>query len=370
MRDDSRDNSRGDSAAGVEASSAANFEASSETGTEADSQSWAQWDRFVAGHPDGGFLQSAAWARCRTWSGFASLAVILRDDADDSIVGGAVLYRRSFDSGRGCFYYIQEGPLLPEHPEEARAVFEAILARIGRDQQAGAPPASHLRVEFRRADWPSAIPRGPGFEPSRIGDPYHDPRHTICVDLEPDATARLAAMRPKGRYNIAVARRHGVTATRDDSDAAMDEFVEIQTINDERHGLRPRDGDYYRSIMTAFGDRAGLHFAEFEGRRLATALVIRFGDRATYYFGGSRPEHRNVMAPYLLHHDVMETDRAEGCRCYDFWGAAPPGEPDHRWAGLSAFKRKFGGREVSLVAGHDLIFDADLYRHFANPGAD
>lgn len=327
-------------------------------------ESWGEWDRFVAGHPDGGFLQSAAWARCRTLSGFQVLAVILRDDADNSIVGGGVLYRRDFDKGRGSFYYLQEGPLLPDHPDEARAVFDAIRARIGRDQRAGAPPASHLRVELRRPDWPGAISRGPGFEASRLRDPYHDPRHSLCVDLGPDEAGRLAAMRPKGRYNIGVARRHGVTVVRDDSQAAIDEFVEIQTLNDERHDLSPRNGDYYRAILAAFGDRAGLHFAELAGRRLATALVIRFGERATYFFGGSRPEQRQAMAPYLLHHEVMNAVRQAGCRCYDFWGIAPADQPDHRWAGISAFKRKFGGVEVSHVAAHDMILDADLYRRY------
>ncbi len=330
----------------------------------AQAERWRQWDAFVANHPDGGFMQSSAWSRCRALGGFEPFAVILRDDADGSIVGGALVGRRRFEDGQRCFYYIQEGPLLPEHPDEARAVFSAILARIRRDQRDGGPGASHLRIELRRPNWPEAIERGPDFQPTRLRDPYREPRHTVCVDLRPDEAARLAAMRPKGRYNIGVARRHGVQICRDDSDRGLEAFIALQTLSDERHQLTPRHADYYRAIVEAFGDGVRLYFAEVDGLRLASAMVIPFGPRATYFFGASRSERRETMAPYLLHHQIMNEVREAGCQWYDFWGVAPLDQSDHPWAGISAFKRKFGGAEISHVAIHDLILDPGHYEAF------
>ena len=98
-------------------------------------------------------------------------------------------------------------------------------------------------------------------------------------------------------------------------------------------------------------------FAEHEGERLATALVVYFGDRATYLFGGSLPRRREVMAPYLLHFEAMRAARERGHRWYDLYGVSPADQPGHPWAGISAFKRKFGGLELCFVPALDLVYD-------------
>jgi hypothetical protein len=46
------------------------------------------------------------------------------------------------------------------------------------------------------------------------------------------------------------------------------------------------------------------------------------------------------------------------------WGIAPPEQPDHSWQHLSAFKRKFGGVEITLVPTLDYVLDAAAYEHF------
>jgi peptidoglycan pentaglycine glycine transferase (the first glycine) len=47
----------------------------------------------------------------------------------------------------------------------------------------------------------------------------------------------------------------------------------------------------------------------------------------------------------------------------------PADEPDHPWQNISAFKRKFGGREVNLVRAMDLVYDDAAYeRYLASAG--
>jgi lipid II:glycine glycyltransferase (peptidoglycan interpeptide bridge formation enzyme) len=70
-------------------------------------------------------------------------------------------------------------------------------------------------------------------------------------------------------------------------------------------------------------------FAEYQGLRLAAAVVEYFGRRATYFFGGSLDSHRHVMAPYLLHFEIMRRAKAMGREWYDLWGVAPENEPAH-----------------------------------------
>ena len=113
-----------------------------------------------------------------------------------------------------------------------------------------------------------------------------------------------------------------------------------------------------------------LFFAEHQGTRIAAAVVVYFGRRATYFFGGSLDSRREVMAPYLLHFEIMRAAKALGHDWYDLWGTAPADEPDHPWHAISVFKRKFGGVPVDLVPTLDYVYDAAAYDEYLATESD
>jgi lipid II:glycine glycyltransferase (peptidoglycan interpeptide bridge formation enzyme) len=129
-------------------------------------------------------------------------------------------------------------------------------------------------------------------------------------------------MKPKGRYNIGVARRYGVAVTEDVSPSGVADFIDIYTETFARKALHALDPDYFQTLIPIIlpQKRGSIFFAEYQGIRLATALVVFFGDMATYYYGGSRDQHRNIMAPYLLQFEIMRRAKALGCHCYDLFG--------------------------------------------------
>jgi peptidoglycan pentaglycine glycine transferase (the first glycine) len=325
---------------------------------------WAQWDAFVASQPSPGFMQSEAWIRCRAGQGIEHLAVWLRDETS-TLVGGALVGRWAAD-GR-AIYYVQDGPILPHQPEDAQLVMQALLARIERMRQEDQARVSHLRIEPRRplGDWPEALLSG--FEPARGSDSFREPRYTRMLDLSLDDDARLAAMTPKGRYNVRVARRHGVTVVCERGRRALDEFMDIRLETAVRQGLKVRPRSHFGDILRAFGENADLYFAQIGSRRLAAALVIRFGGLGIYFMGASRAERRDAMAPYLLHHEIACALRAQGCRHYDLWGTAPPDKPDHPFAAITEFKRKLGGAEIAWMPTLDLVYDREAYDAFCHP---
>ena len=116
--------------------------------------------------------------------------------------------------------------------------------------------------------------------------------------------------------------------------------------------------------MLSSPERGSVFFAEHQGKRLAAAVVVYFGCRATYFFGGSLVRHRDVMAPYLLHFEIMRRARANGYEWYDLWGVAPQDEPNHRWGDISVFKRKFGGVEFKFVPTLDYVYDFAAYGRY------
>lgn len=324
----------------------------------ADAERWGAWDRFVEAQPEAGFMQSSAWARVRAGVGYEHFAVTLKDG--DSVVGGALVGKWTYAPGR-CFYYIQDGPLLPADPGFAAEVWEAVMQSVERHRRADTARVSHLRIEPR---WPALPAFVQGFAPPLAADGYTEPRHTLCIDLRASDDELLAQMKPKGRYNVRVARQHGVAVVEDHSARGVADFLRIQRRTADRHAIDAKPPSYFRTMLAEFEAprRVRLFFAEYRGRRLATALVVTFGRRATYFYGGSLVLHRHVMAPYLLHFEIMRAMQQAGCDAYDLWGVAPPDQPDHAWRDISTFKRKFGGAEVALVPTLDRVFDAAAYR--------
>jgi lipid II:glycine glycyltransferase (peptidoglycan interpeptide bridge formation enzyme) len=93
-----------------------------------------------------------------------------------------------------------------------------------------------------------------------------------------------------------------------------------------------------------------LFFAEYEGRKIATALVSSFARKATYLHGASDNEYRQLMAPQLLQWEIIKTMKAEGANLYDFYGI-----DEQKWPGVTRFKQGFGGEERVYNGVYDLI---------------
>lgn len=321
---------------------------------------WTAWDRFVESSHHAGFMQSSWWADFRATAGFGHFGITLKDHG--AIVGGALALRLSY-APRHCFYYIQDGPVLPDGEPIRGDVFEAILDAIDERRRSDDEAVSHLRIEPRWTDRPGFVR---GFQAPAYPDRYTEPRNTLCVELcQPDETI-LAQMKPKGRYNIRVAQRHGVSVVEDNSAQGVSDFLSIYRQTAARQGLKAKPPDYFWTLVSLLmpRQRVSILFAEYGGRRLATALVVYFGRRATYFFGGSLETDRQVMAPYVLHFDAMRGAKARGCAWYDFWGVAPPDEPNHPWRRISEFKRKFGGVDVTLTPTLDYVYDPEAYAHY------
>ena len=49
------------------------------------------------------------------------------------------------------------------------------------------------------------------------------------------------------------------------------------------------------------------------------------------------------MAPYVLQWFEITRAKNDGFKYYDFWGIAPNDDPKHPWAGVTRFKKGFGG---------------------------
>jgi len=306
-------------------------------------------------------MQSSWWAEFRLAAGYEHFAAILKHR--NAIVGGAVVMKFSV-TPQSCFYYVPDGPVLPPDESAAGEVFAAILEAIEDRRKTEAQMVSHLRIEPRWQRLPGFVR---GFRSvAEFTDKYSEPRNTLWIDLLASEEGILAQMKPKGRYNIRVAQRHCVKVVEDTSAQGLADFLSIYQAMAAHQGIQPKSASYFEDLVSTLwsAQKGSFFFAEYQGARLAAALVVYFGKRATYFFGGSLNHHRHVMAPYLLHFEIMRRAKALGFAEYDLWGVAPAEQSDHPWGEISVFKRKFGGVELKLVPTLDYDYDAAAYAQY------
>lgn len=333
----------------------------------AEKDPWAEWDRFTEQTSASGFMQSSWWAECRVEMGYRHFGAVIKQYG--IVIGGAIVQKYSFEDGY-CFYYIQDGPILPKNHQLATAAYDMIISEIDIHRRIEKEIVTHLRIEPRWNEIPEFV-RGFQAMPA-FADPYTEPRDTLCIDLRVSEEEILANMKAKGRYNIRLAQRHGVTICEDASVKGLRDFISIYTETTERQDLSAKPDSYFINIVAALTTlgKGSIFFAEYKGQRIAAAIVVYFGHRATYFFGGSVARHRHVMAPYALHFEIMKFVRNLGCQWYDFWGVAPTNSDNHPWERISEFKRKFGGQEVNLVPTLDFVYDHAAYQYYIKEVCD
>lgn len=189
------------------------------------------------------------------------------------------------------------------------------------------------------------------------------PEWRQIIDISKSEDEILAQMKQKGRYNIRVAEKHGVEIKKSEN---INDFYEIFRETAKRDGFQIRPKQYFEKLMEKFSENgiAELMLAKYNGKTIAALIATFYSDVATYLYGASGNANRNLMAPYLLHFEVMKRAKVKGCKTYDLLAVAPPEAENHKYAGISRFKEQFGGRTVHLVGSWDLVYKPRWYGIF------
>lgn len=183
------------------------------------------------------------------------------------------------------------------------------------------------------------------------------PRETLYIDLSLPEESLLAQMKEKGRYNIKLAQRNGITVSEDASAAVVDRFYAVIEEASQRDDFALEPQSYFKNLAdNLLPNHAKFLFSEHAGDTLGTLLLITYGKRATYLYGGISNTKRNLMGGYALQWEAMKLAKQAGCTVYDFYGYDRFRSPDHRYARFSQFKSQFGGKPVTLIGAHEYFF--------------
>ncbi|MDP3975800.1 MAG: peptidoglycan bridge formation glycyltransferase FemA/FemB family protein [bacterium] len=191
------------------------------------------------------------------------------------------------------------------------------------------------------------------------------PETSLVLDLRLSEEDLLNQMKRKGRYNILLAKKKGVTVRLAESAAEkrsqLKVFYQLLQETTKRDGFSGHDQEFYRQLLDKLPG-SELLVAYYGGIAIAAGIFWFGQQRAVYYYGASSGKHRELMAPYLIQWEAILEAKKRGCTSYDFLGLAPEGAPkSHPWAGVTAFKKKFGGMIMSYPKPRDLVHKKGWY---------
>lgn len=191
----------------------------------------------------------------------------------------------------------------------------------------------------------------------------HDmqPKEVFVLDISKSEEQLLSEMKPKTRYNIKLAEKKGVTIV--ESRKYVEEFLKLTREMAQRQGITAHPEEYYRKMIeTLPEDMLKIYSAEFEGKIIASSLVIFFGETATYAHGASSNENRNVMAPFLIQWQAILDAKEKGYVRYDF-GGVKTSSSDNSWTGITQFKLGFSPsiKPIVFPGTYDIIVNPRKY---------
>lgn len=303
-----------------------------------------RFNEFVEKNALGSIQQSFDWGKIAAGTASWAIAVL-----DEEIRATALIIKKPLPFSK-CWLLTPRGPISNFKDETWQTLFEEIK-KIAKEEN-----AVFLRIE-------PPLPKLPKLENFQKAHASYQPESTIKLDLSLSEEDLLKQMKPKGRYNIHLAEKKGVKVTKENSAEAIDFFYNLLQQTTQRDKFHAHPKVYYRDFLKILGQQnaAKLYLAKYKNEPIAGILVIFFGEEATYYYGASSNQHRNLMAPYLLQWEAIRDAKQQGCKWYDLFGIAPENDSSHPWAGVTEFKKKFGGQIFHYKKPLEYIFQPFWY---------
>lgn len=317
----------------------------------ADNDDRERYNAFVAASPVADPLQSFEWGEVKSRSGWAPLRLFVEDSGE--ILGTCSVLMTRPAPGFPFIAYSPRGPVIEyTRTEVFEALLEAVRERCGKafvftcdpPIESGGPAAELLSSRLRQV----ASGGFGGVQPKAI----------MVLNLDGDLDQILGNFKSKWRYNVRLADRKGVTVrtgTRPD----LDVFYDLLRTTAARDRFAVRGRRYFEDLWEVLHPAGMLRLfvAEFEGKPLAAIILFCMGNRATYVYGASSDEHRNLMPNHLIQWEAIRWAKESGFGIYDFQGVSPMrgGEPlEPELAGLNRFKEGFGATYVEYAGQFDL----------------
>ena len=312
------------------------------------------------------FLQSSMWGEFKSRFGwkFSAFLIEWTDESRPLLV----LSRRLLPGF--SFVYIPWGPALPENFTGDKANALAELAKKLKHFLPGNiiftrfEPPWYSICEFSRESADFFYDAGLKRAAATV-----QPPDTVIINLNASNEEILSQMKPKWRYNISLAEKKGIHI-KTGGQEELEIFYDLLKETAQRDGIAIHSINYYKTLFELCNQHKKsnmdlrLYIASHEEDVLAAIFVLFRGKDATYLYGASSNNKRNLMAPYALQWKAMLNAKEMGCLFYELFGIPPDEDPNHPMAGLYRFKTGFGGQIIHRPGTWDYPYKKIIYNLF------
>lgn len=312
-----------------------------------------EWEVFLENHPEANFLQSWNWGEFHSSYGN-------KIHRTGFYTGGklaGVMLSIVEDAKRGRYLTIPGGPIIDWENENLVADFVTEIKRIAINDKC---VFVRVRSQLESNEFSRNIFKKYGF----IKAPIHlHAELTSQLDITKPEDELLANMRKATRYEIKKAGSLGIKITKTTDPKAIKKFYDLEVLTSRRQGFVPFSYNFLYEQFIAFtkAKKVLLYSAELENKLLAQAFVIFYGQEAAYHYGASTIDGRKYPGAYLIQWEAIRDAKKRGLLRYNLWGVAPVDQKDHRFYGLSIFKRGFGGTDFTYLHARDLVINRPRY---------
>jgi len=307
------------------------------------------WNDFLLKN-NGSFLQSFEWAEFQKKN--LKKIWLMRTKENGEVMAQFLVIKENFPLNFKSFFYLPLGPTfkLGISEEKKQEILKFFLVKI--KEQTKKERCVFLKIEpLFPLPFPENFSAKPAFKRMQ-------PQKTLILNLENPEEEIFKNFHWKTGYNIKLAQRKGIEVevfNKSNSDIALysDIFYNLvfKTGKRQDFGLYPKE--YYQNLLDIYSDdfKSELFLAKFQGKFIAAAIAVFFGEKAATLHSGMDYQFRHLKAPYLLRWFQIQEAKKRGFKEYDFWGI-----DEKKWPGLTYFKKNFNGDEFIYPESKDLIF--------------
>ncbi len=295
------------------------------------------WDNFLSAQPFSPFLQSWTMGEVYRDVGQPPIRLEVRDGDELKAICQAIVV----PARRGRHLSVPYGPVTSHWSLVTGQLIQALKEK-----------AQEHHCNFIRLSpfWQKHVSPIEGS----ISSPMHMlAEHIWYIPLEGTSEEEiLKNMRKNTRNLIRRAEKEGVTIERS-SDPIKDlpAFIKLHEETRKRHSFTPYTNKFFEAQVKHFSARneCTMYKALYQGEMIACSIHMHAFGETSYHHGASTHKFSKVPASYLLQWTAVQDALKRGDNLYNFWGIAPEGIKKHPFAGVTTFKRGFGGELLELT---------------------
>ena len=306
------------------------------------------WDEFVGKRAEANFLQSWDFYEFHAARGKKVVRRLVFDDKRRVVAAYAGVVETA---KRGRYMAVAGGPILDyKDPDLLRAVVNDLRYE---GEKLG---CIFVRIRPQEPETDDALQKMADMG-LRKAPYYLSAEYVGILDLHKNEEEILAGASQGLRRKVRKAQKNGIEITKTTDPKIIDEFYKIQLETAKRQKFVAFSKEYLKKQYEAFSKNGEvvMYIAKKDDEVLAENFIVFYGPEASYHYGVSSELGTKYSAAPLLHLSAMEDARKRGIYRYNFWGIVGLEEKEHRFYGVSEFKRSFGVTELKYLPAHDLV---------------